>query len=95
MRVVPVAISETDAVHIYSNKGHIWLQLRRRIPTERSITITSFKATLALSPDQATAVATELLVAARSRPAASNGAAKASPVPRPQSPKTTAVTGGI
>jgi hypothetical protein len=90
MRVFPVAISETDAVHIYSNDGHIWLQLRRNIPTARSVTTTSFKATLTLDPDQATAVATELLAAASRQSPASNGAAKPSPPSRPQSPKTTA-----
>ena len=64
---MPVAVSETDAVHIYSDDGHIWLQLRRHVPTARNIATTSFKATLTLTPEQATAIATELLALAKGK----------------------------
>jgi hypothetical protein len=84
MRVVPFAIGSTDAVHVYSEVGRIQLQLRRDVPTEASIAKPSFKVALTLTPDQAIAVATELLTATTRKTSQSNGIAK------PISPKTVA-----
>ena len=90
IRAVPVAVGPTAAVHIYSDAAHIWLQLRRDVPTEESITKPSFKAALSLTAEQAIAVATELLMAAKGKIASTNGAAKAPPASkaRPTQPAT-------
>ena len=64
MRATPFAINGTDAVHIYSDAQRIWLQLRRSVPTEHDIARPSFKAALSLTPEQAIAIAGELLTAA-------------------------------
>jgi hypothetical protein len=65
MRFVPFAIGNTDAVHVYSGDNQqILLQLRRNISTETSIAKASFKVALSLTPDQAIAIAGELLTAA-------------------------------
>ena len=82
MRVVAVAISETDAVHIYSDDGHIWLQLRRHVPSAKTITTTSFKATLTLTQEQATAVANELLVVAKKKSSSTSAGGKQLPSPK-------------
>ncbi len=57
------AVNLTDAVHIYSDAQHIWLQLRRDIPTQEDIGTPSFKAAISLTPAQAIAIAGELLTA--------------------------------
>jgi aspartokinase len=87
MRVVPVAISETDAVHIYSDPEHIWLQLRRHVPTAKTITTTSFKTTLTLTPQQAVAIANELITVAKEQSSQPNGAGKQPSAAKPQPPK--------
>ena len=89
MRVVAVAISPIDAVHIYSDNGHIWLQLRRHVPSAQTITTTSFKATLTLTPEQATAIANELLTLAKEKSSSTTGAGKPSPTTKPQSSQST------
>jgi len=80
IRAAPFTIGSTDAVHVYSDAQHIWLQLRRNVSTEHSITKPSFKVALSLTPEQAIEIATELLTAAKR---------KASPHPNSQrKPKT-------
>jgi hypothetical protein len=64
MRFVPFATNGTDAVHIYSDAQSIWLQLRRDVPTVKAIAKPSFKVALSLTPEQAIAIARELLTAA-------------------------------
>ena len=61
IRAKPIPINATDAVHIYSDSTKIWLQLRREHPTEKDIGITSFKTALRITPNQAIAIAGELL----------------------------------
>lgn len=46
-------VNGTDAVHIYSDDEHIWLQLRRDVPTEQDIARPSFKTALCLTPGTA------------------------------------------
>jgi len=53
-------LTETDAVHVYSNKEGIWLQLRRLVPTENDICEASFKTAMELSPEIARLLAKEL-----------------------------------
>ncbi len=87
MRVVPVAVGSTDAVHIYSDAETIMLQLRRDVPTHLSIAKPSFKTALTLTREQAIAIATELLVAARAK-AISAHTQKQLATPKPQMLKT-------
>ena len=61
---MPFTINGTDAVHIYSDAQHMWIQLRRDVPTEQAIARPSFKVALGLTPEQAIAIATELLTVA-------------------------------
>jgi hypothetical protein len=81
-RTVPFAIGSTDAVHIYSDTQRIWLQLRRDVPTKRSIAKPSFKVALTLTPQQASAIAGELLKAARKASPQSSGSGKQPPKPK-------------
>ena len=75
------SVNSTDAVHVYSDAQHIWLQLRRGIPTQDDIGAPSFKSAIRLTRDQAVAIAGELLTASThhqssptpAKPAQSNG----------------------
>jgi hypothetical protein len=61
MRAVRLPVNGTDAVHVYSDDRRIWLQLRRKVPTECDIGKPSFKAALCLTPGTARKLASELL----------------------------------
>lgn len=74
MRAVQFATAGSAAVHIYSDPQHIWLQLRRDVPTEQAIGTPSFKVALNLTPQQAIAIAGELLTAATRKSLPPNGA---------------------
>lgn len=82
MRFVPFAIGETIAVHVYSDPKHIFLQLRRDVPTEESITKPSFKVALPLTPEQAVDIAAELLAAAKQSRVKSTGTEKPAAKPK-------------
>jgi hypothetical protein len=58
------SVNNTDAIHIYSERNEIWLQLRRDIPTQENIGEPSFKSSFRLTSNQAIAIAGELLTAA-------------------------------
>jgi hypothetical protein len=90
MRFVPFTIGGTDAVHIYSDAHRIWLQLRRDVPTGHDIGRPSFKVALSLTPEQAIAIAGELLTAATRKGSSQAGTAgkqPPKPKPSPQTPK--------
>jgi hypothetical protein len=61
VRAVRLPVNGTDAVHVYSDDKRIWLQLRRKVPTERDIGKPSFKAALCLTPGTARKLGSELL----------------------------------
>ncbi len=61
MRAVQFPISPTDAIHVYSDDEHIWLQLRRDVPTEQDIGKPSFKAAFCLPLGIAHKLGLELL----------------------------------
>jgi hypothetical protein len=83
MRAVRFTIGSTDRVHIYSDAQRIWLQLRREVPTEHDIAKPSFKVALSLTPEQANAIARELLTAAAPKASPqSGGTGKQSPKPK-------------
>jgi hypothetical protein len=43
-------VNASDAIHLYSDDNHIWLQIRRKVPTEQDIGRSSFKVACAYSP---------------------------------------------
>jgi len=61
MRAIQLPVNSTDAVHVYSDDQHIWIQLRRDVPTEHDIGRPSFKAALCLTPGTAHKLGLELL----------------------------------
>ena len=61
MRLIQLPVNSTDAVHVYSSDRHIWLQIRRAVPTERDIGRSSFKVALSLTPGTAHKLGLELL----------------------------------
>jgi hypothetical protein len=64
MRLQRITTGSGDAVHIYSNKNKIILQLRHEVPTETDILSPSFKVAVELSDDDILAIAGELLTVA-------------------------------
>ena len=61
MRALPFQINDTDAIHVYSDDTHIWLQLRRAVPTENDIARSSFKVALCMQPGTAHKLGLELM----------------------------------
>ena len=61
MRAQSYSVNAFDAVHVYSDDTHIWLQLRRDIPTEQDIGRSSFKIALCLQPGTAHKLGLELM----------------------------------
>lgn len=91
MRAVQLPVNATDLIHVYSDDQHIWLQLRRDVPTENDIGRPSFKVALCLTTGTAHKLGLELLnIAERNKekqktktaPVAT-GAAKTTP-PKPK-----------
>ena len=87
MRAMTFSVNSTDAVHVYSDAQHIWLQLRRAIPTQDDISAPSFKTAIRLTRDQAISIAGELLTASThhksspptAKPLQSNGTTPSTP----------------
>ena len=68
MRAVQFVVNASDAIHVYSNDNHVWLQLRRDVPTEQDIGRPSFKIALCLQPGTAQKLGLELMnIAERSK----------------------------
>jgi hypothetical protein len=68
MRRLPLPVNATDAVHVFSDDTHIWLQLRRKVPTEQDLGRSSFKTALCLPIGTAHKLGSELLkLAARNK----------------------------
>lgn len=61
MRAVQLPVNATDVIHVYSDEQHIWLQLRRAVPTEQDIGRPSFKIAFCLTPGAADKLGLELL----------------------------------
>lgn len=57
-------VNGTDDVHVYSDETHIWLQLRRDVPTEQDIGRSSFKVAFCLTPGTAHKLGLELITVA-------------------------------
>lgn len=92
MRAVQLPVNGTDAIHVYSDDQHIWLQLRRDVPTESDIGKPSFKAALCITPGTAHKLGLELLnIAERNKEkqrAKTAAAATGCPKPTAVKPKT-------
>ena len=63
MRGKTFTVTNGGAVHTYSNDEVILLQIRRATPTEEEILMPSVKVAVSLSPQEALAIASELLLA--------------------------------
>src|SRR5687768_5674844 len=61
MRAQQFPVNGSDAIHVYSDDGHIWLQLRRDVPTEQDIGRSSFKVAICLQPGTAHKLGLELM----------------------------------
>jgi hypothetical protein len=61
MRAVQLPVNGTDVIHVYSDDNHIWLQLRRDVPTEQDIGRSSFKVALCMQPGTAHKLGLELM----------------------------------
>lgn len=61
MRAQQFPVNASDAIHVYSDDGHIWLQIRRHVPTEQDIGRSSFKVALCLQPGTAHKLGLELM----------------------------------
>lgn len=56
-----LAVNGSDAIHVYSDDNHIWLQLRRDVPTEQDIGRSSFKVAICMQPGTAHKLGLELM----------------------------------
>ena len=61
MRAQQFPVNGMDAVHVYSDDTHIWVQLRRDEPTDLDIGRTSFKFAICLQPGTAHKLGLELI----------------------------------
>jgi hypothetical protein len=61
MRAVQLAVNASDAIHVFSDDNHIWLQLRRDVPTDQDIGRSSFKVALCMQPGTAHKLGLELM----------------------------------
>ena len=82
MRVLPLAVNGSDAIHVYSDATHIWLQLRRDVPTEENIGRSSFKVAVCMTSGTAHKLGLELLNVAEK-----NKEKMKAKVPAPAAPK--------
>jgi hypothetical protein len=68
MRAQQFPVNASDAIHLYSDDNHIWLQIRRNVATEQDIGRSSFKVALCLQPGTAEKLGLELMnIAARNK----------------------------
>ena len=61
MRATQYPVNGSDAIHLYSDETHIWVQLRRDVPTEQDIGRSSFKVAFCLQPGTAEKLGLELM----------------------------------
>jgi hypothetical protein len=61
MRLAQFPVNDSDAIHVYSDETHIWVQLRRDVPTALDIGRSSFKVALCIQPGTAQKLGLELM----------------------------------
>ena len=88
MRAVQYPVNATDAVHVYSDENHIWLQLRRDVPTDQDIGRPSFKIALCLQPGTAHKLGLELMNIADKNKSRMNAKAPAAVATKAQKAKS-------
>jgi hypothetical protein len=85
MRAQQFPVNPSDMIHVYSDAGHIWLQIRRDVPTEQDIGRSSFKVALCLQPGTAHKLGLELMnIAERNREKLKAKSAAGAKVPKPK-----------
>ncbi len=72
MRTMAFNLENGGTVHAYSNVNSTILQIRKSTPTEEDILQPSFKVAVSLTPSEALAIASELVLAASHRLKTSN-----------------------
>ena len=77
MRAIQFPVNGSDSIHIYSDATHIWIQLRRDVPTEQDIGRSSFKVALCMQAGTAQKLGLELMNLAAKRQAKTKVAAPA------------------
>ena len=83
MRALQFPVNASDAIHVYSDDTHIWLQIRRQVPTEQDIGRSSFKVALCLQPGTAHKLGLELMnIADRNKEKSKLKAASAPKAPK-------------
>jgi hypothetical protein len=86
MRAQQFPVNASDAIHVYSDDGHIWLQIRRDVPTEQDIGRSSFKVALCLQPGTAHKLGLELMnIAERNKEKLKAKSVVGAKVPKPKS----------
>lgn len=87
MRATQYPVNGSDAVHLYSDETHIWIQLRRDVPTEQDIGRSSFKVAFCLQPGTAEKLGLELMnLAARNKERLKQKSVSAAKVAKPKPP---------
>jgi hypothetical protein len=61
MRAIQFPVNGSDAIHVYSDDQHIWVQFRRDVATEVDIGRPSLKFALCLQPGTAHKLGLELM----------------------------------
>ena len=87
MRASQFAVNGSDAIHVYSDTNHIWLQLRRDVPTDQDIGRSSFKVALCMTPGTAHKLGLELLNIAEKNKIKMKAGIPPATVPKPAKPK--------
>jgi hypothetical protein len=82
MRATQYPVNTSDSIHLYSDSNHIWIQLRRDVPTEHDIGRSSFKVALCMQPGTASKLGLELMNIAEKAKARAKAAAQ-----KPAKPK--------
>jgi len=85
MRAAQFPVNGLDVIHVYSDENHIWIQLRRDVPTEQDIGRSSFKVALCMQPGTAQKLGLELMNIAEKNKERMK--AKASSAAAPKAPK--------
>jgi hypothetical protein len=83
MRLTQYPLNASDAIHLYSNDNHVWIQLRRNVPTEQDIGGSSFKVAFCVQPGTAHKMGLELMNLAEKAKAKAKAAAGKSTKPKP------------
>ena len=87
MRLTQFPLHPSDSIHVYSDANHIWIQLRRDVPTEQDIGRTSFKVALCMQPGTAHKLGLELMNIAEKNKARMKAKALPAAVPKPAKAK--------